>query len=1069
MAQKYQKFTHLEHILARPDTYVGSLKEDISQQWIFQGDKLIQKYISWIPGLYKIFDEILVNAIDQCQVYSQIPVDTIKITISPTCISVYNNGVGIPVEIQNDVYIPEMIFGQLLTSSNYDDTEARTTGGRNGYGAKLANVFSTRFEIDIGSTTSKKRYQQSWTNNMTEKSKASITKYTKAKGYVQITFYPDFKRFGIEKLSDDMISLFTKRVYDTCACTKESIKVFLNDSRLNIKSFEKYTELYTDKKKVVDTEHPRWSIVVATSDSYKQVSFVNGIATNLGGSHVEAIVSQIVKKITENLTNKHKDLKIKPGYIKDHLFVFVKSTLVNPSFSSQTKEECTSRFKDFGSRIEITDDFVKKIMKLGIVDDIVALAKHKENRELNKTDGKKKSTIKGIPKLEDANKAGTSQSKHCTLILTEGDSAKTFAISGLSVVGRDYYGVFPLKGKLLNVRDASIKQLLSNEEINNIKQIVGLQQDKDYSKSIDDLRYGKVMILTDADVDGSHIKGLFINFIHTFWGSLIHDNNFLTAMRTPIIKARKGSQVVPFYTMQEYNEWFQRNTSSQWKIKYYKGLGTSTAQEAREYFQELQKNKIDYQSDTNTDKNIQLAFKKTLSNSRKEWIQDGSEKKETLDNRNKVSYSDFINKDLIWFSIADNVRSIPNVIDGLKPSQRKVLYGFKKRTNTEVKVSQVSGYISTETSYHHGEQSLMGTIINMAQDYVGSNNINLLEPIGQFGTRLLGGKDAASPRYIFTKMTTMTDIVFDSRDNALLKYLEDDGSVIEPEYYVPILPMVLVNGAEGIGTGYSTSIPCYNPEDIIDNLNRYMNNEPLKKMIPWYKGFRGLISQNGQKEHQYLTQGVYRMKSDTEIEITELPIGKWTSDYKEFLDDLAVKNKIKSYENHSGDTNINFKVVLNEPVEDICQFLHLTTTLSTNNMHCFDDNGKIEKYDSAEDIIKSFAKVRIEFYKKRRDHLLKKMTTEMNEMSEDMRFIKLVIDETIKVFRIPNATIKNSMNDHKFKEEIHNRLLSIKLSQFTLENVQDLQKRIRKIKEEIKTLESKSKKDLWIDDLSKIK
>lgn len=1058
---KYKKFTHLEHILARPDTYVGSLKSDTNYQWVVEDSKMIYKEITWVPGLYKIFDEILVNAIDQCSVDQN--VDTIKVNITKEYISVFNNGMGIPIKKQDDVYIPEMIFGQLLTSSNYDDTEERTTGGRNGYGAKLTNVFSTKFCIDIGDLSTGKRYIQEWSDNMTNVTPCKITKNSKGKGYVKITFYPDFEKFKID-LTDEIIQLFSKRVYDTCACTTDKVKVYLNDKLLNIKSFEKYTDLYTDTKKVVDVSNNRWKVCVTSSESYTQVSFVNGIATTLGGSHVDSVLSQLIKKVTEYLTGKHKDLKIKPGYIKDHLFIFVRSTLINPSFSSQTKEECTSRYKDFGSRFELSDDFVKKVCKLGIIEDIVALARHKENRELNKTDGRKKITIKGIPKLEDANKAGTSQSDKCTLILTEGDSAKTFAISGLGVVGRDYYGVFPLKGKLLNVRDASLKQLLNNEEINNIKQIVGLQQDKEY-KDVSDLRYGKIMILTDADVDGSHIKGLFINFIHHFWPSLMN-NNFLSAMRTPIIKAKKGNQTNAFYTKQDYDKWLGTGKIG-WTIKYYKGLGTSTATEAKEYFRSLNENLVQYKKTENSDKDIELAFKKTMSDERKTWLTKSSNK-DVLDKSQTVSFTDFIHKDLIWFSIADNIRSIPNMVDGLKPSQRKVLYACRKRQNTEIKVSQLAGYISTETCYHHGEQSLMSTVINMAQDYTGSNNINLLEPIGQFGTRLMGGKDAASPRYIFTKLSGIANKIFDKNDDPLLKYLEDDGTIVEPEYYVPVLPMVLINGSEGIGTGFSTYIPSFSPQDIIDNLKRFAKGKSLQKMKPWFKNFTGKITT--EDDIKYTTYGVWSFVKDNEIEITELPIGKWISDYKEFIDNLLSDNKIKGYTNHSTETNVHFRIHLLEPMEPsiVNTFLKLSNTINLSNMHLFDENHKIVKYNSPEDILKAFAKIRLEFYQKRKDHLLNTFNKDINEMTLKMKFIELVENDKIQVFRTPKNTIKENMLKHGFAEDTHEDLLSIKLSQFTKEKVEILKNNIKKLEDNIQVLTKKSTEQLWLDDFKEI-
>ena len=430
MAQKYKKYTHLEHILARPDTYIGSLIPDVSKQWVFNESKMQEREVQHVGGLFKIFDEILVNAVDQCVVPDSI-VDkiTVDVNVDEGYVSVYNTGSGVPVEQHPDhghLWVPELIFGELLTSSNYDDTDQRVTGGRNGYGAKLANVFSKRFVVETACEKNKKKYIQEWTDNMTKKNKAKITSWTpkaKLKGYTKITFYPDFPRFGIDGFND-IVRLFERRTYDVCACTPERVKVFYNGNPLQIKSFERYVDLYIGDKKESSrvferSEDNRWEIVVARSNSgFKQVSFVNGIHTSIGGSHVEYIVGQVIKRLTDFLLTKHKDLKVKPQHIRDHLFVFIRSTITNPAFSSQIKTECTTRFRDFGTQYRISDDFVKKLTKVGFIEDIVSLVKHRELRELNKTDGRKMSVIKGIPKLEDANKAGTSQSKKCTLILT---------------------------------------------------------------------------------------------------------------------------------------------------------------------------------------------------------------------------------------------------------------------------------------------------------------------------------------------------------------------------------------------------------------------------------------------------------------------------------------------------------------------------------------------------------------------------------------------------------------------------------------------------------------------------
>lgn len=1089
-SNKYKKFTQLEHVLARPDTYVGSIARDIDQHWVLDADKtkMIPKQITHIPGLYKIYDEILVNAIDQSTIDKTL--DTISVNIEGDEISVFNNGTGIPIEMHDEykVYIPELIFGNLLTSSNYDDTIERTTGGRNGFGAKLANIFSKSFTIEIVDAKSHQMYTQTWTNNMTVKTKPIIKKTNIKGGYAKFTFVPDYEKFGMKGMEDDTLAIFEKRAYDVCACT-EKMKVYFNDKQLNIKSFEKYVDMYIGNK----TETPRvyerndnWEVVACMSENgYKQVSFVNGICTSNGGTHVEYITRSMVNKISELITQKHKNIVLRPQFIKDHLFVFVRSILINPSFSSQTKTECTSKPSTFGSKFEPSDEFYKKIAKLGIMDEAIALAKHKEMRELSKTDGKKKISIKGIPKLDDANKAGTASSEKCTLILTEGDSAKTFAISGLSIVGRDFWGVFPLKGKMLNVRDASPKQLLENVEINALKQILGLQQNKVY-KSVSELRYGKIMILTDADVDGSHIKGLIINFIHHFWPSLLElDPSFICSMITPIVKASKGNKSEKFYNLTEFDNWKKKNANGKgWTIKYYKGLGTSTGSEAKEYFKELAKNTVRYvpndEDEGNNNASIELAFKKENADKRKTWILDGIENGQCIDNDVKnISYNQFINKDLIWFSIADLQRSIPCMVDGFKPSQRKVLYACRKRSsNKELKVSQLAGYISTETSYHHGEQSLMGAIITMAQNYVGSNTMNLLTPSGQFGTRLMGGKDAASPRYIYTNLSNHGIELFNRNDDPLLDYLDDDGFKIEPKYFVPTLPVVLINGAEGIGTGYSSNVPCYNPKDIKKQILRILEGKEPEMIHPWYRGFEGTIEQND-IEQSYVMKGVYKVVGRTTVEITELPVGKWTQDYKEFLESVSegVATKtplVTSYENHSTENKVKFIVrfddkVLQKMVKNgtFEKELKLTSNISTRNMHLFDANYNIKKYHNVIEIMKDYVDVRKVFYDKRKAHMLKTMQSEFSVLDQKIRFIQMIVNNELVVFKRKKQEIIDDLKRLEFPmiDKTYDYLMGIKLYLLTEESIDDFEKKKENIVALIKDLESKTVSDLWKKDL----
>lgn len=520
----YQKKTQLEHILLRPDTYIGSVERQSQQMWIWDSEQqgMTLKPISFVPGLFKIFDEILVNAADNK--VRDPRMDTLRVDIDQSAgrISIYNNGRGIPIEMHSKegVYVPELIFGHLLTSSNYDDDEKKVTGGRNGYGAKLCNIFSTEFIVETADAEGHKLYRQVFSKNMNQKTAPQISKYTRGEDFTRITFKPDLGKFGMTDIDDDLDALFRRRVYDMAGCVA-GVKVFLNGERLKIKGFKQYVETYLLKssppansqeedvaalpedasRSVIVNEviNDRWEVCCAMSDGQlQQVSFVNSICTYKGGTHVNYVTDQIVAHLIEAVRKKSgkQSLALKPFQVKNHLFVFVNCLIENPTFDSQTKENMTLKVSSFGSKCVIGEEFVRRLSRSGIVDTIISWAKFKQDQQLKKTDGHKRSRLSGIAKLDDANMAGTKQAAQCTLILTEGDSAKALAVSGLSVVGRDYYGVFPLRGKLLNVREANHKQIMDNNEISQVKQILGLQHGKVYT-GVESLRYGRLMLMTD--------------------------------------------------------------------------------------------------------------------------------------------------------------------------------------------------------------------------------------------------------------------------------------------------------------------------------------------------------------------------------------------------------------------------------------------------------------------------------------------------------------------------------------------------------------------------------------------
>lgn len=1135
----YQKKSQLEHILLRPDTYIGSTELLQQDMWIwdFENEKMIKKEISFVPGLYKIYDEILVNAADNKQRDKNMSVMRINIDKVSNTIKVFNNGRGIPVVMHKEekIMVPTMIFGHLLTSSNYNDDQKKVTGGRNGYGAKLCNIFSKKFVLETSTRETKKSFKQVWKNNMSIAEEPEI-KDAKDDDFTKVTFVPDLSKFKMTQLDDDTVALLARRAYDIAA-TNPGVKVYLNDKRLPISKFEDYCKLYLNSnvddmgnapKLIYERFNERWEVAIACSDmGFQQVSFVNSIATSKGGRHVDYINDQMIKSLSETVNKKNKT-NIKPFQIKNHMWVFVNCLIENPTFDSQTKENMTSQIKNFGSKCELKDEFIKKVSKSGLLDKILTWMAFKEKTDLEKAGSKSKVTkVKGIPKLDDANDAGTKESVSCTLIVTEGDSAKTLAVAGLGVIGRDKYGVFPLRGKMLNVREASTKQILENSEVSNLLKIIGLNFKEKYEtrESMKHLRYGKLMIMTDQDHDGSHIKGLIINFVHHQWPNLLK-HGFVEEFITPIVKVTKRSNERSFYSMPEFEEWqTQTDDWNTWKIKYYKGLGTSTSKEAKEYFSDMKRHRILFgYANMRDDMAIQLAFSKRFVEERKDWLtrymmdrkyrreNNGTDNYLYQKNTKQITFTDFVNKELVLFSNLDNERSIPCMVDGFKPGQRKVLFScFKRNLVKELKVAQLAGSVAELSAYHHGEASLMSTIINLAQNFVGSNNINLLLPIGQFGTRLHGGKDAASPRYIFTCLSPLTRLLFNPKDDPLFKYINDDGLKVEPEWYCPIIPTVLVNGAEGIGTGWSTKIPNYNPREIIDNIKRLINGKEPVPMEPFYKNFRGKIEQLD--DVRVITHGKISIIEDNTIEITELPISMWTQKYKEDVLESMLhgeNNKpgvITDYREYHTDTTVRFVVKMtNEQFRDaqapgIHKYFKLQKPLSLNSMVLFDQNGCLKRYDSINTILNEFFHVRLGIYVKRKAYMEGMLGAESLKLDNIARFIMEKIEGKIKVENLKKIDIVKMLKSRKYdadpvnawKKKIerdmpyegddllvqadedeegesgeikdYDYLLGMPIWNLTMEKKDKILKEQKEKGDELRALQSKTPNMLWMDDL----
>jgi DNA topoisomerase-2 len=1089
VSKKYQKKTHLEHIKERPDTYVGSCEARNECMWVMESGKLKKREVQFVPGLLKIFDEILVNAADNKR--RDPSMRAIKVSIRPDSISVENDGAGVPVVMHDThkVYVPELVFGHLLSGDNYDDSSDRVVGGRNGYGAKLANIFSTTFCVETVDSKSKKKYAQTWHNNMGSCSKPKINASGKRKDFTKVSFVPDFARFGLQNLTEDMQALFRKRVYDIAGTTPPDVRVYLNGERLPISNFKQYCSLYfEDEQKVVYEQiNERWEVcvTVAPDQQAQQVSFCNAICTTKGGEHVRVILDEISKHVIP--LKAFKDLSVKTSQVRNSTFVFVNALIANPSFDSQTKETLTTKASKFGPvqyKPKISDKFAKAICKRsGIVEEILYFARAKSQRALEKKTGaRKKTKLSGIPKLDDANFAGGRRSQECTLILTEGDSAKSLAIAGLSVIGRDKYGVFPLKGKLLNVRDASNSSVMNNAEIQNIMKIMGLNIGRTYSDT-SMLRYGHIMIMTDQDHDGSHIKGLIINFLHHFWPSLLAIPNFLQVFITPIVKCTRGSVQHTFYTTPEYDQWCLQNDVTGWRIKYYKGLGTSSAKEAKEYFSNLHKNRLQFETMTDDNgKLIDMCFNKQRVADRKQWISSyeaGTYMDFTVQ---QMSYVDFVNKEYIIMAVQSNLRGIPNVLDGLKPSTRKILYACLKRgLRQEIKVAQLAGYTSEHAAYHHGEASLNNAIIGMAQNYVGSNNIALLQPNGQFGTRLLGGKDAASPRYIFTQLGSLTEKLFRPEDMPLYEPLKDDGQYIEPKYYLPIIPMLLVNGANGIGTGWSSQVPPHNPIDIIHALKAMIHGQSVPELKPWFQGFNGTVTKVPDSTKWNVT-GTWNWSNACTLHVTELPVGTWTNSYKEYLEKGLdghrpfKKDTLKEVKCNYTDTTIDFKIKMSPQAATkyradqalLLKDFKLKSTIDTGNMHAFGAKGLMKKFNSVNDILSEFFVARLDLYHKRKQYQMKILQTKLEKEQHKIRFINLIVNQNLSFRNKTKGVLLTELEQLHFPSESHDYLLGMSLWSMTHDKIEQLKHEQLSTKNKLDTLKETPTQKLWLDDIAEL-
>lgn len=441
-----------------------------------------------------------------------------------------------------------------------------------------------------------------------------------------------------------------------------------------------------------------------------------------------------------------------------------------------------------------------------------------------------------------------------------------------------------------------------------------------------------------------------------------------------------------------------------------------------------------------------------------------------------VKVKEFFNEEYITFAAYDNSRKINSICDGLKTSQRKVLYTIIKNNidsePKEIKVEQLAAKASEQTQYLHGATSLSGVTVGLASKYVGSNNINILEPDGNFGTRFI--KDASAPRYIYTYLSDIAKYIFKKEDEPILEIQSFEGELIEPKNYLPIIPMILVNGADGLSVGFSSNIAPRDPKQLISWLESKLNNKKYNKdFIPYFKGYEGSISKI--EDNKYLSKGVFIKDNSTQLTIIEIPTKYSLKSYLKVLDTLCDKDIIKSYQDLSDNDKFMFIVKVkreffeNKSDDDILTTLKLTETIS-DNLVLLDSNNMIKEYASIKDILDEYFNIRLQAYKDRKAYQLNKLNFELLFNKEKAKFIKYVISKKIKI----DESVKNiisKLEEFKFNQ-INNSfdyLLDMKVSSFSLERVEELNKKISNIEDSIKKLTETTEEAIWLEELKVLK
>ena len=1185
----YAQSTELEHIHNQTGMYLGTKEVSMCSEYVFdeKTKKITKQIVEISPAALKCFDEIIVNAIDQntknviakkkkCDIWVDINIDEKKKSM---VIFIENNNSCVPVCIQTttdgrEMYTPQFIFGEFRTSSQFknktnnshgDIKNTTVTGGVYGTGAKAVNAFSKYFSVETWDDINKVHYFQSWENKFQQTNEPEIEDADNTKPKTKFEFelnLEDFEMTTIKRLRD-----FEKMAYMRTLHTAifTGSRVYWNGDELKYKIPDviKMHNVHYNLLEcpIIGDNGLKWNIGLATHDGdngMEYLSIMNGIFIRLGGTHIDFIVDQVMKFIKEDyLKLAKKNGETKPKFltnrIKKYMFVSIIGQIDHKAFSGQRKDSISASSKNY-SGFKIPENILNSYWK--------SLKPLVESSMITKTkiETSNKTTKKRVKakKYTKAKFAGTNKKQKCSLFLAEGDSAISTIDTGISnkhtELNYDYYGIFSVQGVIPNIRKKIKwivekktgdkypqlhKDILKSERLMSLFSILGLDVNNRYDdiKDIEKLNYGCVIIATDQDEDGKgNIRSNIINMFQTLWPNLV-SHGFIKFIKTPVIRAfhKTGRErVIEFYSEQKYHEWVETVDDSKYEIVYYKGLASHGNKEVINIFKNWKNILYQITSDNYSEILCEVYFGKN-ADLRKKALSSPSvgTEEDFYTNDYKLNLSHHLNSDTRQYQKYNCERHIPHEIDGLTPSKRKITYGSMKKfknNNSREKIYQLGGYITQNMNYHHGDASLNGTMIKMAQTFVGATQYPFLRELSKFGSRKFGGSDAGQPRYIYTKLNkVLTEAMFPWDDEYILRYTYDDGSQGEPVFMVPIICLPILDNYISPGHGWATKKWGRDYNHVSEHLKdcikagEYVDIKEDYNLSEW--NIDHTITLNTQGNEQ--STGDYERRGDI-ITITELPLLVWgnnlingkdekktdkmdndamvksTKDkqiprYKSLIDNPHVKNVTDYTDGNDIKIEIEFekgavdKIMGEYGYGDVDPMIHyLDLTQSLTPTLCFMTQDKtVKQYAEYKDVFKNWFGVRLEYYHLRIERMLILLKLRILRLENKIRFAENrnsytlnEVDEKDQVFILSeNKYIK--LHDELLKspkytevsqlEELilrspkisYKYLLTMNSYDFNNKGVKTMKDKLKKYKQELKELSHKDIiKKTWLKELT---